>query len=390
MTFIKYTNDGKAVIQPAALTLSGLEQEETLEMHTLENAIVLLKQEMEPVEKAAAMMALIRLVNSLWADMMAGWENQEGDADPCDGCSGCGEDMLPIPAEAFADAGILHDNLRVVSVDGAVLVVSDDRKTGPVSKSWSRQSWSWMRTRTMTKDHAYLYLSSISEAKRQNEVALWRASHLENIACKQAIEEAIRKGFDGMHLSHDCARGVIEDFGFKRVGWVLAATIQLKPEDGRFSRRNKEWAAATFIPRSDRNYEFMVESHAGVLDIFVNEFRDAQDALGMFVRSHCDDMTGQELEGKVLVMSPFTLKESYWAPENQLWLATGGFGCAPNAAGRAVYATCLGDGERTRWNRSDFIGILKEEHLPDWARESLEQIRREDPAESAGMTTPSM
>ena len=65
MTFIKYTNDGKAVIQPAALTLSGLEQEETLEMHTLENAIVLLKQEMEPVEKAAAMMALIRLTNSL-------------------------------------------------------------------------------------------------------------------------------------------------------------------------------------------------------------------------------------------------------------------------------------------------------------------------------------
>ena len=27
MTFIKYTNDGKAVIQPAALTRSGLEQE---------------------------------------------------------------------------------------------------------------------------------------------------------------------------------------------------------------------------------------------------------------------------------------------------------------------------------------------------------------------------
>lgn len=129
MTFIKYTNDGKAVIQPAALTLSGLEQEETLEMHTLENAMVLLKQEMEPVEKAAAMMALMRLAHSLWEDMLAGWEDQKDDADPCDGCSGCGEEMLPIPAEAFADAGILHDNLRVVSVDGAVLVVSDDRKT---------------------------------------------------------------------------------------------------------------------------------------------------------------------------------------------------------------------------------------------------------------------
>ena len=103
MPFIKYTNDGKAVIQPAALTLSGLEQEETLEMHTLENAIVLLKQKMEPVEKATAMMVLIRLVNSLWADMLARWEDQEGDADPCGGCSGCEEECPPLPAEGVGE-----------------------------------------------------------------------------------------------------------------------------------------------------------------------------------------------------------------------------------------------------------------------------------------------
>ncbi len=129
MTFIKYTNDGKAVIQPAALTLSGLDREETLEMHTLENAIVLLKPDMEPVEKAAAMMTVMRLAHSLWEDMLADWENQEDDEDMCDGCHGCDEDMLPIPAEVFEDADILYDNLRVISVDGAVLVVSDDRKT---------------------------------------------------------------------------------------------------------------------------------------------------------------------------------------------------------------------------------------------------------------------
>ena len=128
MTFINYTNDGKAVIQSAALILSGLEREETLELHTLENAIVLLKLEMTPVEKAAAMMTLMRLVNSLWADMMTGWEGQEEDENMCGSCHGCDEDMLPIPAEAFADAGILFDNLRVFSVDGAVLVVSDDHK----------------------------------------------------------------------------------------------------------------------------------------------------------------------------------------------------------------------------------------------------------------------
>lgn len=175
----------------------------------------------------------------------------------------------------------------------------------------------------MTKDHAYLYLGSVSEARRQNELALWRASHLENIACKQAIEEAIRRGFDGMHLSHDCARGVIEDFGFKRVGWVLAATLQQKQYDGRFSPQNKTWAASTFIPPCDRNYEFTVESHPAVLDGFVNAFQEAQAELKLFNGSQCDDMTGQELEGKVLVMSPMTLRESYWAPENQLWRPAG-------------------------------------------------------------------
>ena len=133
MTFINYTNDGKAVIQSAALILSGLEREETLELHTLENAIVLLKPEMEPVEKAAAMMTLMRLVNSLGADMMTGWKGQEEDEDVCDGCHGCAEDTLPIPAEAFADAGIVFDNLRVFSVDGAVLVVPQDD-----AESWEK------------------------------------------------------------------------------------------------------------------------------------------------------------------------------------------------------------------------------------------------------------
>lgn len=229
----------------------------------------------------------------------------------------------------------------------------------------------------MLKDHAYLYLGSPAEAKRNNEIALWRASHQQNIACKSAIEESIRKSFDGMDLDGDCAQNVIDSFGFKRVGWVLSNTIQQKKWDGRFSPQNKEWAGMTFIPPSDRNYDFVVESHPAVLDGFVNLFRKAQDELQLFDRRQCESLIGQELEGKVLVMSPFTLKESYWQQKNQLWLATGGFGCAPSAAGRAVYATCLGDGEKTRWNREDFIGILKEEHLPDWARECLEQFQQE-------------
>ena len=244
----------------------------------------------------------------------------------------------------------------------------------------------------MPKNHPYLYLGSPSEARQNDELDKWRESHRHNIACKQAIETAIREDFDGMCLDHDCAKGVIETYGYKRVGWVLVNTLQQKKDDGRFSRLNKEWAASTFIPPSDRNYAFTVESHPAILDGFVNQFRRALAELRMFDRSHCDSLNGQELEGKVLVMSPYTLKESYWTPENQLWLAIDGFGCSPTAGGRAVYATCLGDGEHSRWNREDFIGILREEHLPGWARENLEQMRQEAeaPAVSSNMTTQSM
>lgn len=139
----------------------------------------------------------------------------------------------------------------------------------------------------MKDKYPYLYQGSASEARQYDELDRWRESHRHNVACKQAIEEAIRAGFDGMHLDHDCAKKVIEDYGYKRVGWVLANTLKVKESDGRFSRWNKEWAAGTFIPPSDRNYTFAVDSHPAVLDGFVNQFRDALSELQLFERSHC-------------------------------------------------------------------------------------------------------
>ena len=64
----------------------------------------------------------------------------------------------------------------------------------------------------MTRDYPYLYLGSLRNAREYNELPQWRESHQHNVACKEAIEEAIRNGFDGMHLDRDCAKGVIEDY----------------------------------------------------------------------------------------------------------------------------------------------------------------------------------
>ena len=66
-------------------------------------------------------------------------------------------------------------------------------------------------------------------------------------------------------------------------------------------------------------------------------------------------------------------------------LAEGGFGCSPNASGRVVYATCLGDGEHTRWDRSDFVGVIREECMPEWAKESLAHLRPQQQTDAPTM-----
>ena len=230
----------------------------------------------------------------------------------------------------------------------------------------------------MRADHPYVYPYSATEAGKRNELHRWRDSFRMNIACKKAIENAVRQSFDGMHLKEDCVKDIIEQFGFKRTAWVLANTIQQKEWDGRFSPANKEWAKQVFIPPDDNhNSLFVVNSHPAVLDGFVNLYRREYQSMDLFGTEHCepDSYFNLNYEGKVLVLSPDTLKESCWRQENQLWLAHDGFGCRPHAIGRSVRCTCLGDGEETRWNRSEFIGVLKEEYLPDWAREKLEELQ---------------
>ncbi|NDO20464.1 hypothetical protein FMM68_12480 [Lachnospiraceae bacterium MD329] len=96
----------------------------------------------------------------------------------------------------------------------------------------------------------------------------------------------------------------------------------------------------------------------------------------MFDESHCEEEF-EELEGKVLVISPKRLKEEYWSPENQLWYATGGYGCHTFLSGRAVHSICLSDGEETRWNRGDFISVIRDECMPDWAKEKLRLLKGE-------------
>ena len=242
-------------------------------------------------------------------------------------------------------------------------------------------------------DFSYLYPYSRMDAKSMHEERKWWDSFYQNVECARDIEKAINLFFDEdmEQLKPGCAEAVLEKWGFKRTRFVLANTLaQEAPQYARqFGQENQDWCKSVYVPPDGKsNRYFAVDRGIGLTDAFLTQTREVYQALELFGPEHCDS-GALDYEGKVLVLSPDTLRESCWDARNQLWYGEGGFGCSPTASGRAVYATCLGDGEQARWNRADFIGVLKEEFLPDWAREKLAEIQslqHTDGPQMGGMT----
>ena len=124
-----------------------------------------------------------------------------------------------------------------------------------------------------------LYQQSGEYARDHGELEAFRASRKANEACRDAIDAAIRDGYDGMYLTAD-TKGVLAEFGPERVSYVLAATLQGQTWDKRFSRSNQEWAAAVpMFETVDRRLSYIISSHPAVLDSFVNMVRKELNAM---------------------------------------------------------------------------------------------------------------
>ena len=97
-------------------------------------------------------------------------------------------------------------------------------------------------------NNARLYPYSLAEAQRQNEVEQWLDSRTDNARCCKSIETAIIREFDDGTLKPGCAKSVIDEYGYKRAGWVLASSIQVTGVAGAFSNDCMAWAKLTFLP----------------------------------------------------------------------------------------------------------------------------------------------
>lgn len=131
--------------------------------------------------------------------------------------------------------------------------------------------------RTLRETPVYPYPASY--AQEHGELEQYRASNRANIACKEAIESAIREHYHDNQLDSQAAAQVADAFGLDRTMYVLANTVQQKDWDARFSLGNKEWAKTIPIQENadawgaDRNCQFVVNSHSGLTDLFLSTVR---------------------------------------------------------------------------------------------------------------------
>lgn len=123
-----------------------------------------------------------------------------------------------------------------------------------------------------------IYQHSSSYAQEHGELDAYFESHKANVACRDAIVQAISTHYHDNSLdSREAVQEVFGQFGADRTLYVLAATVQEKNSNGRFSWQNKEWAKTVPVaPDTDawgqnRNLAFVVDAaHPGLVDLFVN------------------------------------------------------------------------------------------------------------------------
>jgi len=125
-----------------------------------------------------------------------------------------------------------------------------------------------------------IYKYPAAYAREHDELEQYRASYKANVACKNAIETAIRDNYRDNCLGKEAVKQVADQFGYERMFFVLANTVQRKDFDGRISHNNKDWAKTIHV-FEDKNYfgedrrsSFEVDAvNPGLTDIFINQVR---------------------------------------------------------------------------------------------------------------------
>lgn len=123
-----------------------------------------------------------------------------------------------------------------------------------------------------------VYAKSLPEARKLDELEIYRASRKENHACANMIDAFISKHYNDNSLdSVSALNDLLERYPIERIALVSAVNIADKSWDGRISDANRAWANAFLENYPDdvmrQKGEYYLTAHPGLLNLFVDTVR---------------------------------------------------------------------------------------------------------------------
>ena len=165
----------------------------------------------------------------------------------------------------------LKGSLETICSTAAEMIESLDEKLKVLLKDQEQ-------TKSPSLLEVPVYKETAEHARNSGELEAYRTSYKANVACKDAIEQAISDHYRDNRLSDEGTKSVLAQFGAERVQYVLANTVQHKDWDGRISKDNKEWAKTVPICAGNSDYFVVDKSHPGLTDLFLTQTRKELEA----------------------------------------------------------------------------------------------------------------
>lgn len=119
---------------------------------------------------------------------------------------------------------------------------------------------------------------TLIEAKQNNNLEAWKENKAACKACVKLIDSNLSTEYESRNLK-GFVKQLEEQFGMERAMYSVAATIQLKGDDGRFTREVKDRAAQFPYADRDQRLNFLTERHPVMLNYLYERLIDREKEL---------------------------------------------------------------------------------------------------------------
>ena len=118
-----------------------------------------------------------------------------------------------------------------------------------------------------------IVVESYMDAKMNGRLSELQASIKASQACRDYIEQNIHSAYENRNLS-GFVQNLVDKFGIDRAMYTVAATIQLKMQDGRFTNEVKDMARQYMFDSDKTRLKFLTETHPVIVNHLFEEMID--------------------------------------------------------------------------------------------------------------------